>query len=509
MAIPAGCKFLIDPNGIAGADGATLASLTDQSGNGTLATIAYQGTGNIVLRRNALGTADCIDIPDAQYLRVTPAGGVNRAASTLVMVWGSSITGVFVDFGNNHQLYLAPGNFVSGFLYSYQINAPSIAVSDIAAKFIIRMNGTNNKVWSDGVERTAGGDTGTNSYMTLFGDYLGAYRGQAKKLYFTAYWDRELSDVDNALLIDHINTLINEPSSWPMAGGKQLVIGGTSISRGFQAGNEQQTVAGLLRAAGIGVGNRGWPSSTISENTTYGLAGRYDLFTVSGPGTYMWVDYPTNDVSGANHAAIITALGGFCVNRRAESPGVVIIGTDLLPRNSNDMVTVTNVHNAALIANYDAHPTLANVMVRKVAAASPNLPDYLIRWSQLSGMATHTGTGFSDGVHPNSAGYAVLGERMNALLATLPVVSIDEEEEYSMNHLASGLVSFGPTGFAPDPKQVAWYVVTAGTELVVRDRNGATVTKTVAIGDVVRFAIASLEAGNTCVLDAYMRGDTF
>jgi len=430
MALPTGCKFLIDPNGIAGSDGAVLASLTDQSGNGTLATITYQGSGNIVLRRNALGTADCLEVASARALRVAPAGGVNRAASTLVMVWGASITGAVVDMGQQNTIFLSANTRVEGQIKFFQLNGAQHGISDIAAKFIIRMDGTNNKVWGDGIEQSAAGNTGTNSYLTLFGDYLGNFYGSNKKLYFAAYWDRALSDADRDTLIAHINGIIDEPSSWPTTGSKHVVTAGTSINRGFAAANEEQTTAGLLRAAGHFVANRGWPGSTIAENTTWGAAGRFDLFAINGPGTYLWFDYPTNDVNGSNQVTLQASIGTFCAARRAESPGVVIIGTDLLPRSNHDISTVTNVYNAALGAEYDAHPTLANVRVRKAGAANPNLPDYLIRWSQLSGMATHTDTGFADGIHPNSSGYSVLGERMNALLATLPnIPTLDEDDE--------------------------------------------------------------------------------
>lgn len=422
MAIPPGCKFLIDPNQIAGADGATLASLTDQSGNGTLATITYQGSGNIVLRRDALGTADCLEVASTRAIRVAPAGSVNRAASTLVMVWGASITGAVVDMGQQNTIFLSANNRVEGQIKFFQINGTQHGISDIAAKFIIRMDGTNNKVWGDGIEQSAAGNTGTNSYLTLFGDYLGNFFGSNKKLYFAAYWDRALSDADRDTLIAHINGLIDEPSSWATSGQRHIVTAGTSINRGFAAANENQTVAGLLRVAGHAVANRGWPGSTIAENTTWGAAGRYDLFPVNGPGTYLWIDYPTNDVNGSNQATLQASIGTFCAARRAESPGVVMIGSDLLPRSSHNIVTVTQAYNAAYIAEYDAHPALANIMVRKAGATNPNLPDYLIRWSQLAGMSTHTDTGITDGIHPNSAGYSVLGERMNALLATLPAV---------------------------------------------------------------------------------------
>lgn len=79
----------------------------------------------------------------------------------------------------------------------------------------------------------------------------------------------------------------------------------------------------------------------------------------------------------------------------------------------------------------------------------------------------------------------------------------------NMNHMASGIINFGPSGAVPDPTKVAWYIVTSGTSLVVKDRNNVTVTKTVAVNDRIEFGIASLLAGNTCVLDAYMRGETF
>lgn len=79
----------------------------------------------------------------------------------------------------------------------------------------------------------------------------------------------------------------------------------------------------------------------------------------------------------------------------------------------------------------------------------------------------------------------------------------------NMGHIASGIVSFGPSGTIPDPKAVAWYIVTSGTALKVLDRNGAAIVKTVAVGDRLEFGISAISANNTCVLDAYLKGESY
>ena len=79
----------------------------------------------------------------------------------------------------------------------------------------------------------------------------------------------------------------------------------------------------------------------------------------------------------------------------------------------------------------------------------------------------------------------------------------------NMGHIASGIASFGPSGVVPDPKSVAWYIVTAGTALKVLDRNGTAIVKTVAVGDRLEFGISAISANNTCILDAYLKGESY
>jgi hypothetical protein len=391
------------------------------------------------MRRNQYGIGDAIEFTGGRRLDVTLPANLNRNGYTVYAVVSQAGAGIktFMGLTTSVQVYVSGSSSTITGLWQGNIDTlPAIVpAGDRGSLIAIRMGDTGlgargKVIATDYIERAATTTTGLGNATGLrIGDgittsFAGRWFLHAIYIVATAQ-----NDTDFAANVAWTRSLIPEWHTTWTSSGTQVCIGGTSIAYGTGCSTHENNIAGLFRANGYTqTANRGMPSSQLAEQTAGIAAGLYDVFNTSGVRVLFW-DYPTNGANTSNAATQVSTWGTNINTMRSREPGIIVVGTTMIPKIAADITTVVGAHNTALMANYDAHASLTYVYQRKAASSGTGLPEYIVDWRNMPGLSSHTDTGFhADGIHPNATGTNTLFTYLKPLVDTFAVyeVSIDQ-----------------------------------------------------------------------------------
>jgi len=390
------------------ADGDTVATWADQSGNGADLT---QPTAGSRPTKQTVGGLPVVRSAAAKYLSNAGLSLNSRACSIFVVAAPSSAASAqkVIGVGGANTLILNQfsgewgGQSLIGvndlWLSGLQVSNNAFYVTGLRTD----ANGAMT-VYRSGVEsyRLQGHNADTVASATLTGLYVGTYSGLSN--YFTgdikeiAIYNRALTDAEARQVVAY---LAAQHSLAPVAGGKQVIFDGNSLTVGYVA-FPGMTDAALPQIPSLWRGyNFGASGQTIEQMAADAATQIDPLYNAAASKNVLVAWEGTNALQTLqNPTTVYNDTVSYCQARRAAGWQVVI--ATILPRTA-----------AGTYANFEADRQTVNTNIRtNYAAFADALAD--VGNDATIGVtgASNNVTYYSDKTHLTTAGYAIVATYM-------------------------------------------------------------------------------------------------